>query len=432
MIKNLLFLSVLSLIFIGCSNNKYPGFEKTHTGLYYKFIEKNEEGRKPQLEDHLRVNIKYTIGDSVLFDNYRQGTPHFLILSESKFKGDLQEGLSILSTGDSACFYIKADSFFIYTMRKQIVPKIARGDKDVKVELRIIQSFNKKDFQQEHLRNAVEARKNEPKRIKEYLSKHDIDITPTESGLYYIEKNAGAGNQPKEGDKIHVHFDVKLLDGTPVYSSRFRNSPYVYTMGTAFDVEGVIEALSMMRKGGKSTIIVPYKLGFGNKGKSLTIPPYSTLIYNIDLIDIQAQKETNQNQIKNQGNQENAREGMAYMIKKAGEAGIVKRNSGLLYEIIRKGKGPMPKVDDMVKVHYKGSLTDGRVFDQTNSNPAVFKVNGVIAGWTEVLQLMPVGSKYKVYIPNELAYHNRPPRGSIIEPYMPLVFEMELIEIVKK
>ena len=107
--------------------------------------------------------------------------------------------------------------------------------------------------------------------------------------------------------------------------------------------------------------------------------------------------------------------------------------SGLQYEVIKMGTGVKPLATSKVKVHYHGTTPDGRVFDSSvdRGQPASFPLNGVIRGWTEGLQLMPVGSKFKFYIPQELAYGANPQPGSIIKPYMPLVFEVELIEIEK-
>lgn len=103
--------------------------------------------------------------------------------------------------------------------------------------------------------------------------------------------------------------------------------------------------------------------------------------------------------------------------------------SGLQYEVLTEGTGPMPKATDTVSVHYKGTLLDGKVFDSSyeRGEPANFKVNGLIPGWVEALQLMKVGSKYKLYIPSELGYGEDGMQE--IPPNATLIFEMELLEI---
>ncbi|HDR50106.1 MAG TPA: FKBP-type peptidyl-prolyl cis-trans isomerase, partial [Mariniphaga anaerophila] len=102
------------------------------------------------------------------------------------------------------------------------------------------------------------------------------------------------------------------------------------------------------------------------------------------------------------------------------------------YEVLVEGDGPIPAADDRVRVHYHGTLIDGTVFDSSveRGEPAVFGVGQVIPGWTEALQLMPVGSKWKVYIPSNLAYGERG-AGADIGPNTTLIFEVELLEIVE-
>lgn len=124
-------------------------------------------------------------------------------------------------------------------------------------------------------------------------------------------------------------------------------------------------------------------------------------------------------------------EGQAFLEKNAQRPEVVTLESGLQYEVITKGDGVVPTASDQVKVHYHGTLIDGTVFDSSVSRgePAVFGVTQVISGWVEALQLMPVGSKWKLYIPSDLAYGVRG-AGQHIAPHTSLVFEVELIEIV--
>lgn len=123
--------------------------------------------------------------------------------------------------------------------------------------------------------------------------------------------------------------------------------------------------------------------------------------------------------------------GEVFLAENGQKEGVVTTESGLQYEVVKAGKGALPKETDKVKVHYHGTLIDGTVFDSSvdRGEPAEFGVNQVIRGWVEGLQLMPVGSKYKFYIPQELAYGAQG-QGSIT-PYSTLIFEVELIAIVK-
>ncbi|WP_419205014.1 FKBP-type peptidyl-prolyl cis-trans isomerase [Photobacterium leiognathi] len=126
-----------------------------------------------------------------------------------------------------------------------------------------------------------------------------------------------------------------------------------------------------------------------------------------------------------------AAEGEAFLAENAQRAEVTVTDSGLQYEILVEGNGEIPTSDKQVRVHYHGMLTDGTVFDSSVSRgqPAEFPVTGVIAGWVEALQMMPVGSKWKLYIPQNLAYGERG-AGAAIPPYAALVFEVELLDIL--
>jgi len=123
-------------------------------------------------------------------------------------------------------------------------------------------------------------------------------------------------------------------------------------------------------------------------------------------------------------------EGYQFLEDNAKKPNVHTLPSGLQYEILKEGKGEIPGPTDQVTVHYHGTLADGTVFDSSveRGQPATFGVNQVIKGWTEALQLMPIGSKWRLYIPENLAYGANPHPSGVIKPYMPLVFDVELLE----
>jgi FKBP-type peptidyl-prolyl cis-trans isomerase FklB len=122
----------------------------------------------------------------------------------------------------------------------------------------------------------------------------------------------------------------------------------------------------------------------------------------------------------------------AFLATNKAKAGVTTTATGLQYEVIKMGTGPKPTAQNTVKVHYVGTLIDGTEFDSSvkRNEPATFPVSGVIQGWTEALQLMPVGSKFKLYLPSNIAYGSVG-AGEVIKPYSTLIFEVELLEIVK-
>ena len=136
-------------------------------------------------------------------------------------------------------------------------------------------------------------------------------------------------------------------------------------------------------------------------------------------------------QVQKQG-AENKKAGDEFLAKNKDKEGVVTLASGLQYKVLKEGKGAQAIATDVVKVHYTGSLINGTVFDSSieRGQPVTFPVNGVIAGWTEALKLMPVGSKWQLFIPSDLAYGANGNRS--IGPNETLLFDVELIDIEKK
>jgi FKBP-type peptidyl-prolyl cis-trans isomerase FklB len=130
---------------------------------------------------------------------------------------------------------------------------------------------------------------------------------------------------------------------------------------------------------------------------------------------------------------ENKTKGEAFLAENKKKEGVVTLPSGLQYKILKAGEGPKPTAEDSVKCNYRGTLIDGKEFDSSykRNEPATFPVKGVIKGWTEALQLMPVGSKWQLFIPPDLAYGERG-AGELIQPEATLIFEVELLSIENK
>ncbi|MDR1551838.1 MAG: FKBP-type peptidyl-prolyl cis-trans isomerase [Prevotellaceae bacterium] len=160
-------------------------------------------------------------------------------------------------------------------------------------------------------------------------------------------------------------------------------------------------------------------------------------IYNDDgKIDIEANRAVIQNfmtAMQTKKNEKNQSEGTAFLEKNKTEEGVITTESGLQYKIEKAGTGAYPTAESEVEVNYRGTLIDGREFDSSykRNETVKFPLNRVIKGWTEGIQKINEGGKIKLFVPYDLAYGERGAQGSIIEPYATLIFEVELIKIVK-
>lgn len=163
--------------------------------------------------------------------------------------------------------------------------------------------------------------------------------------------------------------------------------------------------------------------------KTLLTPEESKAV----LTAYQQELRARQAEAKKKLGEKNKEEGEAFLAANKTKEGVVTLASGLQYKILKQGEGPKPTADDSVECQYRGTLIDGTEFDSSykRGQPAVFPVKGVIKGWTEALQLMPVGSKWQLFVPADLAYGERG-AGPDIGPAATLVFEVELLGIKEK
>ena len=237
------------------------------------------------------------------------------------------------------------------------------------------------------------------------------NIVTTETGLMYEDLVIGTGKSPLKGDKVIVHYTGKLLDGSIFDSSVERDEPFKFPLGMGRVIKGWDEGIASMKVGGKRILTIPPILGYGERGAGDRIPPNSTLIFEVELIDIKKPVVDKDFEI-------------------AGSEIIT--DSGMIMIDHVLGEGEIPKKNQIVVVHYTGKLENGTKFDSSHDRGQPFEfplgMGRVIKGWDEGLASMKIGGKRTLIIPPFLAYGERG-AGGVIPPNATLLFEVELLGI---
>jgi FKBP-type peptidyl-prolyl cis-trans isomerase FkpA len=284
--------AIMLTLFFACGTSSEKGFTETESGLKYKFHVQTGE-LKPELEDILSMTMVYGLKDSVLFDTRKQGIPMFLEMLEPEYPGDIYEGLAMMSLGDSATFILDAESFFLYTAGMPMLPPFIEPGSSLHFEVKLLNIFDEQGFMEEQQRLAEEEMlKNEERAdaeeglLDQYLLDENVKELPRASGLYYIEIEEGTGQQVAPGNTVAVHYEGRLLDGTVFDSSYDREQPLEFVVGRGQVIPGWDEGIGLMKVGGKARLVIPSHIGYGERGAGQVIPPFSTLIFDVELVDI--------------------------------------------------------------------------------------------------------------------------------------------------
>ncbi|NVO03321.1 MAG: FKBP-type peptidyl-prolyl cis-trans isomerase [Bacteroidetes bacterium] len=285
-----LFALLAVVAFTGCS--KYPGFDKTDSGLYYKFHVKNDGAQKPAAGDYIMVEMAYRIDTMKLFDSKKNGEPVLLQIVEPLYKGDIVEGLKLMGIGDSATFIINTDSFFLKNVGLEKLPPKIKGGTVMHFDFKLISIKKKAEFEKEQQAKMEEQKimmekrkESEPIELAKYIKDNKINAKPTKSGLYYIELKKGTGAKAENGKTVSVHYTGFFLDGSKFESSLDRGTPIDFPLGQKNVIPGWEEGISMMKVGGKAKLIIPSELAYGPQGKQ-PIMPYTPLVFEVELVGV--------------------------------------------------------------------------------------------------------------------------------------------------
>lgn len=358
-------------------------FSKTKSGLKYKILRKSDKD-KPTAKSTVKVHYKGWLDNGEEFDSsYARGEP-----IEFPLNGVIAgwtEGMQLVGEGGM--------------IELEIPHELGYGEEGTEG----IPGKSTLHFLVELLE------------IKKPLEPGPVDadapeeFTETDSGLKYRVRRQGKGIKPTAKSTVKVHYRG-WLDGGKVFDSSYeRREPVKFPLNRV--VKGWTEGLQLIGQGGMIELEIPYQLAYGESGRPPVIPAKATLHFIVELLEVQLPAEPGP-------------------VDKGAPEEFTTTKSGLKYRIRRKSDGAMPTADDSVKVHYKGWLDGGKVFDSSydRNEPIQFELGQVIKGWTEGMQLIGKGGMIELEIPYDLAYgeEGRPP---VIPAKATLHFIVELLDI---
>jgi FKBP-type peptidyl-prolyl cis-trans isomerase FkpA len=278
-------LTRLALLAIGAglifSCDKMPGNKKsTDTGLEYEFVE-DKDGPVAKVGDFITLHLTYkTEKDSILGSTYKMGKPITSKVMPPSMKGSFEEALVMMSEGDSANFWVPTDSLFKGQQPSER-PKFLPPGSKLLYCVRVTK-----------VENAASVEANQSKAIEAYISSKGLKAEKTASGLYVSVATPGTGPKAAAGDTISVHYSGKTLsDGKEFDNSYQRNQPFSFPVGQGAVIPGWDEAMQMLAKGTKATLVIPSKLGYGEGGMpGSPIGPNAVLVFDVEVMDVKPAK----------------------------------------------------------------------------------------------------------------------------------------------
>lgn len=424
--KKISFFWVMIVILMSCNQNNLD-YNKTKSGLYYRFYTSNSQNPKPNIGDALNVEIAYTYNDTLLYSSPEHTNNLYIILRDHNNNGDLQEGLSMMHLDDSASFLLPADTIK-NMLGPNALPSNVKSDDKICLDVKLVDFMTREEMQEkieERRQKYIELAQSS---IEQYIKENNIKEKPLASGLYYIEKKKGSGNTPKTGEKVQIHYVAKYLNGLVFDDSSDTLVDIVIGANQVFI--GLEEGIQKMKKGGEATLIIPHELAFGEKGNSI-IPPFTPLCVDVKLVNIKDVKTVKKETAL-------AKEISITAAKRQYDQYLIDNNltdnqvvDGLTYRKLKEGSNQYPVKGSTVKVHYIGKLMDGTIFDSSydRNQPFEFTLGkgNVLPGWDIAVLMMSKGEKAEFVMSQNLVYRDY--SLGVIKPYSNLIYEIELIDI---
>ena len=262
-------------------------FLKTANGIEYKVVKASKSKRTPNVGDVMYMNMSYRTErtDSLLFASSDLGEEFRMRLAAPSDKGCIEEALMLLHEGDSAVIKVDAIKFFVKSQGKASIPAfIKKGDRlvfNVRMK-KIVSGLDYANANKDMYQKRIDE---ENSLINRFLINMNYPLKKTDSGLHILTINKGAGKKPSVGSTVKIDYTAAFIDGSVFDSTLERSEPFSFVTGKKEVIVGLVEAVMNMQVGDHCLVIIPFRLAYGDQKYGNVIPPFSTLVFEIELLD---------------------------------------------------------------------------------------------------------------------------------------------------
>lgn len=288
MLKRYVPIALMGIVIAGATAcKKSGGFKTTKDGLEYNIVKDEPGNQNPKIGDIIEIHLYTRLGDSTVVNSrvMNNGQPLQLPLTPTNRKGDVVDGIQLMTPGDSAIFRVAVDSM----VRSQLPPFAKNIDK-IQYTIVLVSVKSKEQMDKEASEKSAVQKQEDEKILADFLAKNNINAQKTASGLCYTVSAPGSGENPQPGQTVTVNYTGKTLDGKVFDSNidpQFQHvEPLPVTLGQGQVIQGWEEGLSLLKKGSKATLYIPSTLAYGERSPNPNIPPNAILVFDVEIKDI--------------------------------------------------------------------------------------------------------------------------------------------------
>lgn len=424
------------LLLASCEKATFKGFKKMDNGAQMQFHIVHNDAEKPLIGDHVLVDYRQSLGDSLIYDSAWDEESIELEVTESSFVGDMMAALLNMHLNDSASVAFLIDSMCIKALGMEAVPGYLKAGTPIFTDIRLKEIIPAEEVAARRAALLSNMRQDEEDRLAMYYS--DEKNTITESGLIILSVK-GKGRGPKDGEVMKINFNLITLDGDTVLDL-YGREPVATLCGDEDLGEGFAEALRYVPAGGEGHFVIPSKLAFDSVGVTEMILPYTSFILNINNTAIMSmaeyeEEERIREEVENVKNQKRLEEEPARIAKfvKDFDIKVQPSETGVYYLEIKTGTGAYVDNGDLVSIHYNLYNIDNKLIESSyNGEPLqfIFGSGDMVPGIEEGVSHMRVGGKSTIIVPSKMGF------GEVaidkeLPAYSTVIFDLELVDVQK-